>query len=161
MTPTRTRTLLLAAVVVAAGGWAALQAWAGSGHELPMLPWSAPLLLLVVSGAVLAAGWPVRQWTRGGRDRPLDPIRAARTAVLAKAAQVAGSLLTGWYAAQALVLAPDADVSARRDALVRALVTLAASALLWGVGWLVERWCRVPPEDDRQGRVPPRGTAAT
>nr|WP_284289482.1 hypothetical protein [Angustibacter aerolatus] len=30
-----------------------------------------------------------------------------------------------------------------------------------GVGWLVERWCRVPPEDDRQGRVPPRGTAAT
>ena len=155
--PTRTPWLLLGAVVVAVAGWLALRWWAQGGRELPMLPWTAPGVMAVLAAAVLVAGWQVRQWTRGKRERPLDPLRAARTVVLAKASQYAGALLTGWYAAQSLVVLPTVDVEPRRDLLVRGLVSLAAAVVLWVVGWVVERWCRVPVDDEQP---PPGGATA-
>lgn len=158
--PTRTPWLLLGAVLVTLAGWLALRWWADGGHELPMLPWTAPGVMAVLAAAVLVSGWQVRQWTRGRRERPLDPLRAARTVLLAKAAQYAGALLSGWYAAQALVVVPTVDVEPRRDLLVRGLVSLLAAVVLWVVGWVVERWCRVPVDDDRD-RPPPGGAAAT
>ncbi|GAB3595934.1 hypothetical protein GCM10027446_21990 [Angustibacter peucedani] len=156
MTPTRHRSLLLLAAGVAALGWLGLRLWSTSGHELPTLPWTAPGVIVVLSGVVLALGWPVRRWTRGHRDRELDPLRAARTVVLAKASQYSGALLSGWYAAQVLVLLPTADVEQRRALLVRAAVSLLSAVLLWVVGWLVERWCRVDLTDDDD--APPPGT---
>jgi hypothetical protein len=148
MSPTRTRPLLLVAGAVALLGWIGLRLWDGSGHQLPSVPWSAPGVLLLLAIAVVVIGLPVRSWTRGDRDRPLDPLRAARTVVLAKAAQTGGALLVGWYLAQALALLPTADVDARRALLVRALAGVLASALVWLAGWLVERWCRVVDSDD-------------
>ena len=68
--------------------------------------------------------------------------------MLAKAAQYAGALLTGWYAGQVLAIAPSVDVEPRRDLLVRGLVSVAAALLVWVVGWLVERFCRVDRRDD-------------
>jgi Protein of unknown function (DUF3180) len=151
--PTRTTRLLLGAGAVAVLGWLALRWWIQGGRELPMLPWTAPAVMGLLAIAVLVSGWQVRQWTRGRRERALDPLRAARTVVLAKAAQYAGALLSGWYAAQALAVLPTVDVEPRRGLLVRGLVSLAAAVVLWVVGWLVERWCRVPVDDD--DKAPP------
>ncbi len=148
MTPTRTRTLLLVAAGVTAVGWIALRLWASDGRELPALPWTAPAVLAVLAIAVLAFGWPVRRWTAGHRDRALDPLRAARTVVLAKSAQYSAALLSGWYAAQVLVLIPTADVESRRALLVRAAVSLLCAIGLWVAGWLVERWCRIDLTED-------------
>jgi peptidoglycan/LPS O-acetylase OafA/YrhL len=149
--PTRTRSLVLLAVGVTVVTWIALRWWSSSGNELPMLPWSTPGVMALLAVAVLVAGWPVRRWTRGQRTAPLDPLRAARTVVLAKAAQYAGALLTGWYAGQVLVIVPSVDVEPRRDLLLRGLVSVAAALLVWVVGWLVERFCRVDRRD--QGDV--------
>jgi hypothetical protein len=157
MRPTRTSRLLAVAVAIALVGWVALRLWASSGHELPTLPWTAPAVMLLLAVTVLALGWPVRRWTNGERDRPLDPLRAARTVVLAKAAQYSGALLTGWYAAQALALLPTVDVAVRRSMLVRAGVSLVTAVLVWVFGWVVERWCRVDLGDDDD---PPGGVAA-
>lgn len=156
MTPTRQRTLLLIAVAVAVVGWALLSAWSASGRELPAAPWTAPAVVVLLAGAVLWLGLPVRRWTRGDRAHPLDPLRAARTVVLAKAAQYSGALLAGWYAAQVLALLPTLDVGPRRALFVRAAVSLLSAVGLWVVGWLVERWCRIDLSDDD---VPPPGTA--
>ena len=104
--------------------------------------------MVLLAGVVLAFGWPVRQWTRGSRERPLDPLRAARTVVLAKASQYCGALLTGWYAAQVLALLPTLDVGPRRSLAVRAAIALVCAVALWVVGWLVERWCRVDRSDE-------------
>jgi peptidoglycan/LPS O-acetylase OafA/YrhL len=159
--PTRTRTLLLLAVGVTVITWVALRWWASSGNELPMLPWSTPGVMGLLAVAVLVAGWPVRRWTRGQRSEPLDPLRAARTVVLAKAAQYAGALLTGWYAGQVLVIAPNVDVEPRRDLLLRGLVSVAAALLVWVAGWLVERFCRVDRRDDDEDRAGTPGSGPT
>jgi peptidoglycan/LPS O-acetylase OafA/YrhL len=146
--PTHPQSVALLAVGVAVVTWVVLRWWSSSGRELPMLPWSTPGVMGLLAVAVLVAGWPVRRWTRGQRTDPLDPLRAPRTLVLAKAAQYAGALLTGWYAGQVLVIVPSIDVEPRRDLLLRGLVSTAAAMLVWLAGWLVERFCRVDRRDD-------------
>ncbi|WP_426563695.1 DUF3180 domain-containing protein [Angustibacter sp. McL0619] len=154
MTPTRTRNVALLALGVAVLSWILLRLWMSGGRELPALPWSAPAVMVLLTASVLAFAWPVRRWKRGDRARALDPLRAARTVVLAKASQYCGALLTGWYAAQLLALAPTLDVGPRRSLAVRAAVSLVCSVLLWAVGWLIERWCRVDHVDDDKNGTP-------
>jgi hypothetical protein len=152
--PTRSRPLLLGAAVIAIITWLGLRSWSSTGHELPALPWTAPAVMALMAVAVLVAGVPVRRWTRGARTEPLDPLVAARTVVLAKSAQYAGALLTGWYTGQAVVLLSSLDVEPRRSLLLRALISVATAVAVWVAGWLVERFCRV----DRRGeddRTPP------
>lgn len=155
MTPTRSRPLLLGAVVLAVLTWLGLRSWSSTGHELPALPWTAPAVMALTAVAVLVAGIPVRRWTRGTRTRPLDPLVAARTVVLAKAAQYAGALLTGWYAGQALVLLSTLDVEPRRSMLLRAVVSVATAVAVWVAGWLVERFCRVDRRGGQDDVMPP------
>ena len=146
MTPARVRTALLAAVVVAVVGWAVLRAWTGGGTYLP-LPWTVVAGTVLLAAGVLGAGWPVRRWTSGRRDRPLDPLVAARTVALAIAAAYGGAVLAGWYAAQGLVILPDV-VGARRTRLVLAVAATLAAVGVSVAGFVVQRWCRLPPDDE-------------
>jgi hypothetical protein len=91
------------------------------------------------------------------RARPVDPLRAARTAVLGKATAYAGSVILGWYLAQVLLLSPDLDIPARRAQALRAAVTALAALVLCGAGVLAERMCRVPPDDGGDGSAPAEG----
>lgn len=147
MRPLRLAPLLLVALAVGVVAFVGLRALEGSGGPPLLLPWTAPAGLFVLAAAVLGAGWPVRRWNRGVRDRPLDPLRAARTLVLARASSITGAALAGGYAALVAVLAPTVEVEPRRERLLLALVAVLASAALTGAGLLVERWCRVPPDD--------------
>jgi hypothetical protein len=66
--------------------------------------------------------------------------------VLAKAAAYGGSLLAGWYVAQALALAPDL----MGERLTRLILAIVAAVFAVGIaiaGLVVQRWCRVPPSD--------------
>lgn len=155
MRPTRSWPLLVTSAVLAILTGVALSAWSAQGHEFPALPWTAPGVMTLMTIAVLVAGIPVRRWTRGTRTTPLDPLVAARTVVLAKAAQYTGSLLSGWYAGQALALVSTMDVQSRRSLLLRAVVSTLTACAVWVAGWVVERFCRV----DRRGpKEPPDPT---
>ena len=77
----------------------------------------------------------------------MDPLVAARVAVLAKASAYAGGMLTGWYVAQAVALLTQLT-SGRRDRLIVAAVTALACAGLAVAGLVAQRWCRLPPDDD-------------
>ncbi|MGL4173015.1 MAG: DUF3180 domain-containing protein [Actinomycetota bacterium] len=164
MRPTRTAPLIALALTVAALGWALLSGWSGSGRELPPASWATPVVLVALAGAVIIAAWPVRRWQRGDRDHIFDPLRAARTVVLAKAAQCTGSLLSGWYTAQILALLSTITVDARRSLAIRIAVSLVAALVVWVAGWLVERWCRITGDgdarDDSRGSRPPTTSPA-
>ena len=145
--PARIGQVLLIAVASTAVSWLLLDAWAGSGGEPLPLPWTAVAGTAALAIAVVSLGVPVRRWVSGRRDRPLDPLYAARAFVLAKAAAYGGAALTGWYAGQALALLPDV-VGTRRARFVLALLAAVAAVAISVAGLVVQRWCRVPPDDE-------------
>lgn len=121
----------------------------GQGGSLPQASWGALIVLVFMACGVFFAGLPIRRFLHGRATKPLNPIRAMRTLVLAQASALTGALVTGWYAGQALVLLPDFDVPSQRS-LVFTLVGLAAGGVLMVVaGLTVQAMCRVdPPEPD-------------
>lgn len=150
MTPARLRTVLLIAAVIGIGSWAVVDAREASGATAPPVPWTAAVAIVLLSVAVLVSGFEVRRWVTGRRERPLDPLVAARAAVLAKAAAYTGGALVGWYLAQAVVVLPEL-VGERLSRLVLALVSALASAALVAAGLVAQRWCRLPPEGPPTG----------
>jgi hypothetical protein len=124
-----------------------------SGWTMPPVPWTAAVGLLLVACLVYSAALPVRRMLSGGVNaRPVEPLRAARTAVLAKATAYAGAVVTGWYLAQVLLLVPDLEIDTRQAQAVRAGVTALAALAACVAGLLAERMCRLPPEDpDKPG----------
>jgi hypothetical protein len=154
VTPARPLAVILVGLLATAAGWLGLDLWDSRGGLAPPLPWTAALGTLVLGAGVVAAGLPVRRWVSGRRERALDPLLAARTVVLAKAAAYGGAVLAGWYAAQGLVLVPDLVGDRRARFIVAALCLLAAVALAVA-GLVVQRWCRIPPSDD-DGDAPDR-----
>jgi hypothetical protein len=157
MRPTRVRALVAVAAVATLLGWLLQRMLRNSGRDMPPVPWTAAIGLLLVACLVYSAAVPVRRLTNGSPNaRPVEPLRAARTAVLGKATAYAGSLVLGWYLAQLLLLAPDLDIPAHRSQAVRAGVTALAALVVSAAGLLAERMCRVPPDDrtgDQAGRA--------
>ena len=102
MQRTRWQTLALVATGVAALTWLGFSALAGRGGLPPQVPWLVAAVEVMIAAIVFVMGWAVRQFLRGKRP-DLDPIRAARTAVLAKASCYTGALLAGWYGGQTIV----------------------------------------------------------
>ncbi|MDQ1293875.1 MAG: hypothetical protein QG608_1757 [Actinomycetota bacterium] len=128
------------AVLATAVCWSLASWWIRAGNEPLPQPWTAPALTALMSPVLLRAGLRVRR-------RMVDPLVAARTAVLAVACVHTGALLVGWYLGQALALVPDL-VGQRRTFFVLGLLGTAASIALAAAGLLVQRWCSLPPPDD-------------
>ena len=170
---TRPSHLLAVALVAGAATWIASSLLDPDGTAL-RLTWWIPAALLVVAGAVVATGWPVRRLTRavrredeqgsaprgprGGLDPVpapagaarlsdryrVDPRRATQALALARASAFAGAALAGGYAAIALLTVPTAVVEPRVERLAVAGVAVLASVVLAVAGVVVERWCRLP-----------------
>ena len=147
MTATKLRVLMLLVVVGAVLGWSVTRILESGGGTMP-LPVTALAAMLVIAIAVLVVGLPVRRWNRGDRSRRLDPLRAARTVVLAKAASHSGALLAGWYVGHGLTLLPDLAVEPRRERLVLAVLAVVGALVMVVAGRVTERWCRLPDGDD-------------
>ncbi|WP_270887237.1 DUF3180 domain-containing protein [Pedococcus sp. 5OH_020] len=141
----------LAAITVVVGviAWMGWRLYLNRGHLLGPASWVSSVLIVVMAILVVAAGLPVRRFLRGEARRPLSPIRAARTLVLAQAAALTGAAVLGWYAAQAAHAISDLDLPGYRDLLWRLLALCVAALVLTAAGMLTQRMCRVePPEDD-------------
>ncbi|WP_210479879.1 DUF3180 domain-containing protein [Naasia sp. SYSU D00948] len=147
----RTGFALPAALAVAGAvlGWLLEVGLAAGGRPALVPPYTLPVALAAIGAAVVAAGWPIRQLLQGKARRRVDPFRAMRVLLLAKASTLAGSLLGGMaigvgiYFLSRPVLPPV-------GALLATAVTILASAALVGCGLLVEHWCRLPPEDEAE-----------
>ena len=142
------RLVVLLALAVTAIAYPGVRAWTGQGHELPPTPWGAVIVLVFMACGVFFAGLPIRRFLRGQAKKPLNPLRAMRTLVLAQAAALTGALVAGWYLAQVVVLFPNLDIDSVRAVAVR-LGALSAAAVLMAIAGLVaQAMCRV----DRGGK---------
>ncbi|MBT0993206.1 DUF3180 family protein [Cellulomonas sp. DKR-3] len=155
---TRWQTLLVVALGVAAATWIVFDAIEGNGGLPPEVPWLVAAVEVVIAAVVLSLGWAVRQFLRGKRPN-LDPIRAARTAVLAKASCYTGALLTGWYAGQTIVLVTDLQTVGNGGRALSAGAAAVGAVVLAVVGLVVEGFCRIPPPEDEEREAAPHPSA--
>ena len=148
----RARVLVAVFVVVAGASWVALRLLSGGGRELPSTSWLAVFIFVALGLGLLIAGRPVKRLLAGRATRPLNPLYAARVLAMAQAAALTGAGIAGWYAAQIVLLVPDADIPSQQlQILVLGILTLAAAGLA-AVGLVVQRWCRLDDPDPRDRR---------
>ncbi|HZW44465.1 MAG TPA: DUF3180 domain-containing protein [Dermatophilaceae bacterium] len=137
------RLVLLLGLAVTAIAYPGLRVWTGRGHALPPASWGAVIVLVFMAGGVFFAGLPIRRFLRGQAKKPLNPLRAMRTLVLAQAAALTGALVAGWYLAQVVVLFPVLDIDSRRALAVQLGALTAAAALMAIAGLVAQAMCRV------------------
>jgi hypothetical protein len=157
MSVTRGTTLVVVAVLVAAFTWAGAWVAVRCGGTAPEVSWLAAGVEALIAGVVFALGWSVRQYQQGARPN-LDPMRAARAAMLAKAACYTGALLFGWYCGLAGYHLCDTVVPGHAARALTAAVAALGAVALAVTGLIVERFCRLPPPDDPSFETPlPQG----
>ena len=135
--------VLLVGAVATALGYLLLRIWIGHGGAMPPATWPALIVLVFMAFGVFFAGLPVRRFLRGQAKKPLNPIRAMRTVVLAQASALTGALVTAWYLAQILVVLPNLDIASIRSLVWRLVVLAAGGVLMVVAGLMVQAMCRV------------------
>lgn len=151
MAPTRLGPLALLAAVAFALTTAVLQLRQAGGSATSSPPLVSVVMIVGLAVAVLVVAWPVRRWNAGERDRPLNPLRAARTVALAKAAALAGAVLTGGWVGYVGVALPVVALTTQPGRTAASAAVVLASLGLTVAGLVAERWCVIPPEDDDEG----------
>ena len=113
----------------------------------PTVSWAQPLALLLVAAILWGTAWSTRR-TLQQRPHRLSPHQAVNRLVLARACAYVGALVAGFYFGYAASwLGVDtSDLAGQR--VFRSACAGVAGILIVVGGLLLERACRVPPEDD-------------
>ena len=147
MTLTKTRHLVIAAVVAAVAAYLAVRVGYGSMPRLPVLA-GITLLLIAVAEAVFVLNIRSRV-QRKSCVEPLDPLVAARAVALAKASSMAGSFMSGaWMGFLGYLLPIRAIVEAAGDDTTAAVVGLISALALVAAGLWLEYTLRNPDEPE-------------
>ena len=142
------------AALVRLGGWSG---WSPAGCStgsstaapacLRRCPWAQPLALVLVAAILFGTAWSTRR-TIAQHPARLSPHQAVNRLVLARACAYVGALAAGAYLGYAVswlgVGAANWQVSGPSGRPAPA----SAGMLVVVGGLLLERACRVPPEDD-------------
>ncbi|MFJ6651544.1 DUF3180 domain-containing protein [Microbacterium sp. NPDC091313] len=139
--------LILVAVLGVALGFAldnALTAW-GRPTFAPAV--TLPILLLLLAAVVLVLAIPIFRATRGRAAGPVNPFRALRIAVLAKASSVVGAIMTG-FAVGLLVYGLTRDVAPSLGSLGTVIATAVCGVILVAAGLVAEQLCTLRKDDD-------------
>ena len=149
----RVQTLVLVAAVTGIVGFGVFSLITRNGTLVPRPSLLSGVLLVAMGGLVLWLARPVRRYLQGRATTSLDPLRAARTVVLAQAAALTGSAAAGWYAGQLAVVLTDLSLDANQNRLLPLGALVVAGVALAAAGLVAQRWCRVDPrdEDDDEG----------
>ncbi|MGD6980060.1 MULTISPECIES: DUF3180 domain-containing protein [Citricoccus] len=149
MTSIRPLWLLLVFAGTAVVGWLSALVAAGAGLVSPVLAASSAITVAAVAVLVLALGIRVQRDKKRPPAARMNPVASARTLVLAQAGAYAGALIAGWHAGVLvhLVSATGFGTPTVNDA----LLMIIGGLVLVIVGFVVEQFCRLPPEDGADG----------
>jgi hypothetical protein len=113
----------------------------------PQVPWAQPLALFLVAAILVGTAWTTRRTITQHPGR-LSPHQAVNRLVLARACAYVGALAAGFYIGYAVswLGVTSSDLAGQRA--FRAAAAGVAGILVVIGGLLLERACRVPPEDD-------------
>ena len=153
-----TSPLVLLAISVAVGilGWLAAVLSTRYGLSTPVLPLTGLITMGVIVVLTLVLGIRVLRWRNGKKKKMLNPILAALTLVLAQACAYTGSVLLGWHAGIFLDQLRLWNLRSDQTIAWQALAMAGGGLAMIGVGLMVERFCRIPPEEGDGETVPGR-----
>ena len=153
MKPINPLRLLLICAILAVAGWSATVVTSRYSMATPVLPATALATMGVIVIITLVLGIRILKWRNSrepnskAKKKQLDPLLAARTLVLAQACAYAGTVLLGWHVG--IFLDQLRIWSLRNDQGITwlALAMAGGGLVMIVVGLIVERFCRIPPED--------------
>ena len=142
----RTGVLVAWALVGLVAGWLYHRIIDSGTGTAPLVSWAQPVALLLVAGVLFVTAWSTRRTIRM-RPGGLSPAHAVNRLVLARACAYVGALAGGGYLGYAVSwLGVQSDLADQRA--LRSAIAGIAGILMVVAGVLLERACRVPPEDD-------------
>ena len=153
MKPISPLRLMLIGVILAVAGWSATVVTSRYGMATPVLPATALATMGVIVAITLILGIRILRWRNSNKrdstkkKRELDPLLAARTLVLAQACAYAGTVLLGWHVGIFLDQLRIWSLRSNQGITWLALAMAGGGLVMIVVGLLVERFCRIPPED--------------
>ncbi|WES63865.1 DUF3180 family protein [Microbacter sp. GSS18] len=139
--------LIVAALIGVAAGFAFDQVLTASGRPTFTPAITLPVLLLVLAVAVVALALPIYRAARGSAPARIDPFRAVRVAMLAKASSIVGAGVGGLGLGLALFLL-SRPVPPSVGSLGAVLATAGAGGLLIAAGLVAEHLCTIRKDDD-------------
>lgn len=144
--------LALIGVVAGLAGWLLNLLATRNGFPAPTLHTGSLLTMALIVAFTLVLGLKVRAWRNGKREKPLDPILAARTLVLAQACAYTGAVVFGWHSGILVDQLSLVQLRGFTGAVWGSIAMLAGGIAMVVVGLVVERFCKLPPEDDATSR---------
>ena len=155
MTSMRVSRVFLVVIIATALGWLGAFYSAESGWPTPSLGYPSVVTLAAAIVLELILGIRVlRDRERPVADR-MNPLAAARTLVLAQAGAYAGAAIGGWHVGILVHRLPQAGFGPA--VVTESIAQVITALILVIVGFIVEQWCRIPPEDpDGNGNHNPR-----
>ena len=132
---------------------------ASSGLPIIIPPISLGVTLVALGGVVVLLAWPVRRAVRATVKVHIDPFRAMRVAVLAKASAFSGALFAGAGIGLLFYLL-SRSVAPVASSLWLAVATAAGGLILLIAGLVAEHFCVLPPDDRDSEEQQPHGSHA-
>lgn len=113
-----------------------------------------PVLLVLLGVALVLFAQPIRRAIVGTHTRPLDPFRAVRVAMLAKASSIVGGIVAGVAGGLLafLLTRPVAPSLGSTGAVIAAIV---GGLVLVAAGLYAEHLCTIRKDDDDDQPGPP------
>lgn len=147
MTRTGAGVLVLAAVLGAAAGFVLDHVLTMMGRPTFTPSISLPLMLVVLGGITLVLALPVRRAIRGTASAALNPFRALRIAILAKASSIVGASVAGVAVGLGayLLTRPVAPPIGSLGAIIGTAVCAVALVV---TALIAESFCILPKDDD-------------
>lgn len=155
MKPTRLLVLAVVAVILAAAGWLATVLGTRYGLATPVLPPSGLVTMGVIAALTLILGLRILRWRTAKKKTMINPTLAVATLLLAQSCAYAGAVLLGWHAGVILDVVRVLSLRDNLDMFWLAVAQGGGGLVMVIVGLVVERFCRIPPEDTTEGQSGP------
>ena len=139
--------LIIAAVLGVAAGFLVDQLLTSAGNPTFTPAVTLPILLVLLGVVVIALAIPIRRATHGTSQAKVDPFRAVRIAMLAKASSIVGAAIGGLGAGLWIFLATR-PVTPSLGSLGTVIATTVSGALLVAAGLVAEHMCTIRKDDD-------------
>lgn len=146
--------LFIIGLAVGVLGWLAALLTTRYSLNTPVLPLNGLITMGVIVVLTLVLGVRVLRWRNGNKTKMLNPILAAWTLVLAQACAYTGSVLLGWHAGIFTDQLRLWNLRSDQTLAWQAVAMASGGLVMIVVGLVVERFCRIPPEDGEGESTP-------